>query len=84
VVIAAGTAGKRKALFQALFSGGLLLWYPALMTALARRWTGPLWEFWREFHGAWVGITLSVALVLSVYSMLDYIWRYRSVLGIRS
>jgi len=31
-----------------------------------------------------VGITLAVALVLSVYSMLDYIWRYRSVLGIRS
>ncbi len=84
VVIAAGMTGKRKALFQSLFSGGLLLWYPVLMTAEARGWTGPVWSFWRQFHGAWVGITLAVALVLSVYSMLDYIWRYRSVLGLRN
>ncbi len=84
VVIAAGITGKRKALFQSLFSGGLLLWYPVRMFAEARGWTGTLWTFWRHFHGAWVGITLAVALVLSVYSMLDYVWRYRSVLGIRS
>lgn len=84
VVIAAGMTGKRKALFQSLFSGGLLLWYPIRMTAGLEGWTGALWSFWSRFHGAWVGVTLAVALVLSVYSMLDYIWRYRSVLGIRS
>jgi CDP-diacylglycerol--glycerol-3-phosphate 3-phosphatidyltransferase len=68
VVIAAGKSGKRKALFQSLFSGGLLLWYPVRMTAETHGWTGSaLWSFWRHFHGAWVGITLAAALVLSVY-----------------
>lgn len=85
VVIAAGLAGKRKALLQSLFSGGLLLWYPLRMTARERGWEGdPLWEGWATVHGAWVGITLALALVLTIYSMLDYLWRYRSVLGMRS
>jgi CDP-diacylglycerol--glycerol-3-phosphate 3-phosphatidyltransferase len=85
VVIAAGRAGKRKALFQALFSGGLLLWYPLLLIARSRGWeTIPAWRGWSLFHGAWVGITLALALALTLYSMMDYLWRYRSVIGIRS
>jgi CDP-diacylglycerol--glycerol-3-phosphate 3-phosphatidyltransferase len=85
VVIAAGRAGKRKALLQSLFSGGLLLWYPLTMIADARGWDAyPAWRGWALFHGAWVAITLTVALILTIYSMLDYLWRYRSVIGIRS
>jgi CDP-diacylglycerol--glycerol-3-phosphate 3-phosphatidyltransferase len=85
VVIAAGRAGKRKALFQALFSGGLLFWYPLLLIARSRGWEAiPIWRGWSLFHGAWVGITLTLALILTLYSMLDYLWRYRSVIGIRS
>jgi len=85
VVIAAGLTGKRKALLQALFSGGLLLWYPLRMTARSRGWEGAaLWEAWASFHGGWVAVTLALALLLTVYSMLDYLWRYRSVLGFRS
>jgi CDP-diacylglycerol--glycerol-3-phosphate 3-phosphatidyltransferase len=83
VVIPAGTSGKRKALFQALFIGALLLLYPLRLVADARGWSGPLWSFWSWFHGAWVGVTLIVAIVLTVYSMLDYLWSYRSVVGIR-
>jgi len=83
VVIAAGKSGKRKALFQALFVGGLLLWYPLSRFSVARGWSGPFWDFWAWFHGAWVGITLGVAIVLTVYSMVDYLWSYRSVVGIR-
>ena len=85
VVIAAGTAGKRKALLQSLFSGGLLAWYPLVMLAQDRGWEGDTaWHLWRTFHGAWVGVTLALAIVLTIYSMLDYLWRYRSVVGIRS
>ena len=85
VVIAAGRAGKRKALLQSLFSGGLLLWYPLKMIADRRGWEAfPVWRGWALFHSSWVGITLWVALILTVYSMLDYLWRYRSVIGIRS
>lgn len=83
VVIAAGKSGKRKALFQALFVGGLLLWYPLRMLAEARGWEGTVWTFWAWFHGAWVAVTLAVAIVLTVYSMIDYLWSYRSVVGIR-
>jgi phosphatidylglycerophosphate synthase len=84
VVIAAGKAGKRKALFQALFVGGLLLWYPLRMYAESRGWNGGFWTFWTQFHGAWVGIMLALAIVLTVYSMLDYLWSYRAVVGIRN
>lgn len=85
IVIPAGTAGKRKALLQSLFSGGLLAWYPLAMLAARRGWDGLLaWRLWSGFHGVWVGLTLALAIVLTVYSMLDYLWRYRSVVGIRS
>jgi CDP-diacylglycerol--glycerol-3-phosphate 3-phosphatidyltransferase len=83
VVIPAGASGKRKALFQALFVGSLLLWYPLRMVAESRGWSGPLWSFWSWFHGAWIFVTLLVAIVLTVYSMVDYLWSYRSVVGIR-
>ncbi len=85
VVIAAGTAGKRKALLQALFSGGLLLWYPLAATVQARGWSSlATVRAWMTVHGAWVAVTLALALILTVYSMLDYLWRYRSLLGFRS
>jgi CDP-diacylglycerol--glycerol-3-phosphate 3-phosphatidyltransferase len=85
VVIAAGAAGKRKALLQSLFSGGLLLWYPLDGVMQAKGWDSlPVVRVWMAFHGAWVGITLLLALVLTVYSMIDYLWRYRSLLGFRS
>ena len=84
VVIPAGKSGKRKALFQALFVGGLLLWYPLRMYAESRGWSGGFWSFWTQFHGAWVGIMLGLAIVLTVYSMVDYLWSYRAVVGIRT
>lgn len=83
VVIAAGKSGKHKALFQSLFVGGLLLLYPLRVVAVQRGWQGGLWDAWSRFHGAWVSITLAVAIVLTVYSMFDYLWSYRSVVGIR-
>lgn len=83
VVIAAGRSGKRKALLQALFIGGLLLWLPLTTIAAARGWDSIAWRIWSQFHAAWIAITLGLALVLTVYSMIDYLWRYRSVVGIR-
>lgn len=82
VVIAAGKSGKHKALFQSLFVGGLLLLYPLRIWAERGGWSGVA-DAWFVFHGAWVSVTLAVAIVLTVYSMLDYLWAYRSVVGIR-
>lgn len=84
IVIAAGASGKRKAVYQSLFIGGLLFWYPVLMTAEERGWTATAaWTYWAPFHGTWIGATLAAALLLTLYSMFDYLWRYRSVMGIR-
>lgn len=82
VVIAAGKSGKHKALFQSLFVGGLLLLYPLRMWSEQGGWGGVA-DAWFLFHGAWVSVTLAVAIVLTVYSMIDYLWAYRSVVGIR-
>lgn len=83
VVIAAGKSGKHKALVQALFVGGLLLWYPILGWATAQGFSGAGWNAWSLIHRSWVAATLALALVLTVYSMIDYLWRYRSLVGLR-
>lgn len=84
VVIAAGRSGKTKALAQSLFMAALLLWYPLVITAVERGWTVSAW--WGVLAlglRAFVAGTLLVALVLTVYSMIDYLWSYRSLVGVR-
>jgi len=83
VVIAAGKSGKYKALFQAFFAGGALLWYPVQQRALEAGWTGQVWSTWSLVHRGWVGATLALAILLTIYSMLDYLWSYRGLLGLR-
>ena len=81
-MIQAGQAGKYKAFIQNLFAGGLLLWYGLSVTAAGRGWNGEGgWSLWAAFHRSWVGVMLGGALVLTVYSMAEYLWRYRSILG---
>ncbi len=84
VVIAAGRSGKYKAFIQNLFSGGLLLWYPLRESAQGWGWDGLPWGIWTWLHSAWIGVTLGFALLLTVYSMFDYFWSYRSLIGVRS
>jgi CDP-diacylglycerol---glycerol-3-phosphate 3-phosphatidyltransferase len=84
VVIAAGIAGKRKALFQMLFIGGALLWYPLSHVASTRAWGGTGWQLLSGGIQWFVAITLGVAIVLTVYSLLDYLWSYRTLVGIRA
>ena len=84
-VISSGKSGKWKAFTQNLFSGSLLLWYPLSLAADSRGWLGePLWGAWSAFHGAFVGLSLAVAVYLTVHSMLDYVWGYQAVVRRRS
>ena len=78
-IIAAGASGKHKALFQSMFSVAALLWYPLLQVSVERGWTGSVWRGWSVFHGAFVAITLGIAVVLTVYSGIEYFWNFRSV-----
>lgn len=83
VVIAAGVAGKRKALFQNLFIGATLLWFPLARYASQEAWNGWLWTGFEPVVRWFSAITLGVAIVLTVYSMIDYLWSYRAVVGMR-
>ena len=83
VVIAAGWSGKRKAMFQMFFTGAVLLWYPLVDVGLAKGWENWLWDLGSVGLQAWVPIMLGFALLLTVYSMIDYLWSYRVVVGIR-
>jgi phosphatidylglycerophosphate synthase len=79
-VLAAGRAGKLKAFIQNLFSGSLILWYALATTAASRGWEGSaFWTFWTWFHGSFVGVTLGVALFLTLYSMGVYYWQNRAL-----
>jgi CDP-diacylglycerol--glycerol-3-phosphate 3-phosphatidyltransferase len=79
VVIAAGPSGKYKAVSQNVFIGSTILWYALQSAALARGWAGTVWENWRIFHFSFTVLVLSVAIVLTVYSLAVYLWSYRSV-----
>jgi len=83
VIIAAGTSGKYKAFLQNLFSGGLLLWYPVQEFAAARGLDNLPYRAFVQVHATWIGLTLVLALILTLYSMVDYFWSYRALLGFR-
>ena len=83
VVIAAGPAGKYKAVFQNIFIGSSILWY-ALHSAAGRTgWNGPVWGGWRTFHFSFSVFVLSIAVVLTVYSMIVYLRGYRGAIPAR-
>ena len=83
VVIAAGWSGKRKAMFQMFFTGAVLLWYPLVDVGLEKGWENWLWDLGSMGLQAWVPVMLGFALLLTVYSLIDYLWSYRVVVGIR-
>jgi CDP-diacylglycerol---glycerol-3-phosphate 3-phosphatidyltransferase len=50
VVIAAGSAGKHKAVWQNIFIGSAIFWYALQSAALNNGWTGDAWMWWQRFH----------------------------------
>ena len=80
VVIAADTAGKVKTIVQDIFLGATIGWFAWRDMRIEFGWeTGWLAAFWDRFHGATVAVTLGVAIILTVISLLSYIYRYRKL-----
>ncbi len=80
-VVPAGPSGKIKAFSQNTFSGALILWYVFARLSETGGWEDSfLWGLWSWFHSAVVGLSLAVALVLTVYSMGVYWLDYRQLL----
>lgn len=79
VVLAAGKPGKYKAVFQNLSIGAAILWYALQSKARADGWEGPLWAGWQRFHFGFTVVVLSVAVALTVYSLVLYLRSFRTL-----
>lgn len=77
VVIPAGKEGKLKAVFQNIFIGTTILWLALQTAAVSHGWDGTLWDFWRGFHGLVLIVSLVIAVALTIYSMMVYLWEWR-------
>jgi CDP-diacylglycerol--glycerol-3-phosphate 3-phosphatidyltransferase len=79
VVIPAVAAGKAKALAQNIFIGATIAWF-AWKDAIAElKLAGDFRNYWDQVHGWFVSLTLAGAIVLTVYSLGVYLYRYRAL-----
>jgi len=39
----------------------------------------PIAEYWNEFHGGFVAVTLLIATALTIWSFVHYIYQYRAL-----
>lgn len=78
-VIPAGKAGKMKALFQNIFIGTTIFWFALRTSGEAHDWSGPAWQYWQVFHAAVLLATLTIAVVLTLWSMAVYLWQWRRI-----
>ncbi len=79
VVIPAVAAGKAKAVAQNIFIGATIAWF-AWKDAIAElKLAGAFRDLWDQFHGWFVSVTLAGAIVLTVYSLGVYLYRYRAL-----
>lgn len=76
-VMAAGKAGKLKALFQNIFIGATILWFALRTAAVSRGWGGGLWSFWLVVHGAFLLLSLMIAVTLTIWSLVVYLREWR-------
>jgi len=84
IVIAAGGAGKLKSAFQSIFIGGIFLWFAFRDAQRPLGWVAtPFAKFWTQFHGGFVAVALLLAVALTVYSFLRYLYQYRALFSQR-
>ena len=80
-VVPAAPSGKRKTLAQNVFIGAMILWLAWRTALIEHGWDGALSRFWSFFHGWFTTIALTVALILTVVSLVIYLWVFRRILG---
>lgn len=79
VVIAAQRLGKWKAGFQYTWMGASYCWFMLKLIYDEQGWHGPVAMFWARLLGGIGTITLSVAFLLTLISLGDYLVRHGSV-----
>jgi CDP-diacylglycerol---glycerol-3-phosphate 3-phosphatidyltransferase len=83
VVLAAGKAGKLKAVFQNIFIGAAIFWYALQSAAREYHWDTALWNGWQWFHTVFTMVALTIAVVLTVYSLYVYLRDFGALSGKR-
>jgi CDP-diacylglycerol--glycerol-3-phosphate 3-phosphatidyltransferase len=83
IIIPAVGAGKLKAVVQNIFIGATIAWFAWKDAIAEMHLAGTYRDVWDEFHGWFVAVTLAGAIVLTVYSLLVYLYRYRALLKVR-
>ncbi|MEX2182311.1 MAG: CDP-alcohol phosphatidyltransferase family protein [Gemmatimonadaceae bacterium] len=79
LVIAAQRLGKYKAGFQYTWMGASFCWFGFQLAIVRNDWTGPISGFLSHVVGAIGSLAMSVAFVLTLVSLGDYLIRHRSV-----
>jgi CDP-diacylglycerol--glycerol-3-phosphate 3-phosphatidyltransferase len=79
IVIPAGKAGKHKAVWQNIFIGAGIFWYALRSAAIKRGWSGSMWDAWQQLHSFVFIVSLFVAVLLTVYSLVVYLWSWRKL-----
>ena len=81
VIIAAMGAGKLKTIFQDIFIGATIAWFAWKDLTAAYGWeTGWFGAFWEQLHGTVVAVTLAAAVLITVFSLGVYLYKYRALL----
>lgn len=84
VVIPAGSAGKLKTVIQNIYIGATMAWFAFRDARKPMGWEHNRFaNYWNEFHGGFVAVTLAVATLLTVYSFVQYIYRNRRLFSTR-
>jgi CDP-diacylglycerol--glycerol-3-phosphate 3-phosphatidyltransferase len=79
VVIAAIGPAKLKTVFQLIWQGGAYLWFGVATMALDHEWNGAAWRGIAFFIGTAGTVMMSVAVLLTLYSLWLYVSRYGRV-----
>jgi CDP-diacylglycerol--glycerol-3-phosphate 3-phosphatidyltransferase len=80
-VVPAARSGKYKAFAQNVFIGSMILWLAWRTALTAYGWEGFPSRLWGFIHGWFTTVALTVAIVLTVVSLLIYLRNFRHILG---
>ena len=67
--------------FQSVWVGAAYFWFAARTAAFHYAWAGGAWRAFAYFNGIAGVVTMTVAVVLTVYSLLLYLRRYGRVMA---
>lgn len=78
MVIAARRSGKYKAFAQNVFIGSMILWLAYRSAVVSGESTAPFGAGWDAFHGWFTSLSLTIAILLTVFSFFVYLQAFRT------